>query len=155
MQRLLMIAGASPATLSVVRDVEFALAEEQNCWWGIELNPTHAIKVTAPPEYHQQRELFSGPDEFTKTAWNGHSPLNLMCACVSQLVNGLENHQHDSSVELALSGVDNSEYLQGACLQIAVLTTHQQGRDTHIRQVLPGVQIASLCLRCCFEFSTR
>lgn len=37
--------GSSPATLSVVRDLEFAATEDQHCWWGIELTPTHAIKV--------------------------------------------------------------------------------------------------------------
>ncbi|KAL8434956.1 hypothetical protein Efla_005039 [Eimeria flavescens] len=37
--------GSSPSALHVVRDVEFALAEEQSCWWGIELTPLHALKV--------------------------------------------------------------------------------------------------------------
>lgn len=102
--------GSSPFTLHIVRDVEFALAEEQNCWWGIELTPVHAIK----------------------------------------LVNGLENQPHD--VDFTWAGVDTSEFLRGACIQIAVITTHQQGRDTHIRQVrvygpTEGAEDAEPCTR--------
>ncbi|CDI82481.1 anaphase-promoting complex subunit 10 domain-containing protein, putative, partial [Eimeria acervulina] len=83
-----------PATLRVVRDVEFAVADEQNCWWGIELNSIQALKLA-----------------------NGLSP------------------DVDDSIELPLQAVRTPEYLRAACLEIAVLSTHQQGRDTHIRQV--------------------
>ncbi|XP_026191449.1 uncharacterized protein LOC34621377 [Cyclospora cayetanensis] len=93
-KRIQIKMGSSPATLSVVRDVEFVVTDDQNCWWGIELTAAHAIK----------------------------------------LVNGLENHSQEA-LDLVLHGVETSEYLRAACLQIAVLTTHQQGRDTHIRQV--------------------
>ncbi|KAL8456095.1 hypothetical protein Emag_000088 [Eimeria magna] len=39
------------------------------------------------------------------------------------------------AIEAVLAQCDPSEFLAAACLQIVILSTHQQGRDTHVRQV--------------------
>lgn len=60
-----------------------------------------------------------------------------------QLANGIDDGDAlDSEMKDVFRGLDANEYLWGSCLQIAVLATYHQGRDTHIRQA--SLQLAVL-----------
>lgn len=73
----------------------------------------------------------------------------LHCATL-QLANGIDDGEGlDNEMKDVFRTMDAKEYLWGSCLQIAVLATYHQGRDTHIRQVSVHLAPFPSCLCVC------
>ncbi|KAL8430284.1 hypothetical protein ACSSS7_006013 [Eimeria intestinalis] len=63
-----------------------------------------------------------------------------------KLANGVADDAHDAEIEAILAQCGPSEFLSAACLQIAILSTHQQGRDTHVLLVVELILLLLLLL---------